>query len=288
MKKVLSVLLALFLVTACSSANMYSHVSDENEVIFSGPNTSYTKADLYQSLKNNSVSAVTNDIFDRLAQTYPIDMEDLQKQADDFIDLYVSLGYESYLISYYGSLEAYREAYLANLVMGEMAKIYVDENYEKLKSEDLPVKMQVASFSTLEDAQACLHDAENGSTFDMAAVNNNCLSAPEESIYLDSDDTLAYEVKEYLNSTDSTGLSTIITNTASSTDADGNAVENNTYYLLNIISRNADDFKDEYVETAALAQTAETLYDYFLTTHKIQFFDQDLYKQMSEEYEVLK
>jgi hypothetical protein len=122
----------------------------------------------------------------------------------------------------------------------------------------------------------------------MAAANNNSINTPSTSVYSDSDQTLVYEVKDYLNTTDKNGLSTIIVNTSTSTDADGNTVESNTYYVLNIESRNPEDFKDEYIELKAAETETDTVRNHFMSTHEIKFYDQDLYELMSSTYEVLK
>ena len=64
--------------------------------------------------------------------------------------------------------------------------------------------------------------------------------------------------------------------------------ENNTYYVLNVESRNVEDFKDDFIELMATNTTTETIQNYFFTKHKVEFFDQDLYEIMSKVNEVFK
>ncbi|MBQ1482659.1 MAG: membrane lipoprotein lipid attachment site-containing protein [Erysipelotrichaceae bacterium] len=289
MKKIIVILFALLLLAGCSNANHYSSLSDGDEVIFSGPNMTYTKNDLYKSLKVSSEDAIASDIIDKIALKLDgIDMESINKQADELIETYQSLGYESYIISSYGSLDAYRKSYVSTLLLSELSKAYVNEKFDELSAEKKPVKMQLASFANEDDAKKCIEDVNNGSTFDMAAVNNNAANAPQSSVYTDDDTSLVYEVKDYLNSTDTTGVSTIIVSTSSTQDADGNINENNTYYVLNVESRNVADFKDEFVDLLATTVSSDDVRNYFLSSHEIEFFDQDLYKIMTEAFEVLK
>ena len=288
MKKLLTVILITLFLSACSSKNIYSYLSNGDDVIFNGPKTSYTYNDLYKSLKVSSADTIENLILLNIADGYEIDREDLERQAQETIDLYVSLGYEEYLISYYGSLDAYKELYVSNLILNELAKNYVRENYDSLKEEDLPVKMQMASFSTLEEAEKCIEDFNSGSTFDMAAINNNCLNTPQSTVYTDSDSSLVYDIKDYLNSTDTVGISPVITTVTPSTSDEGETVETYTYYVLNVESRNADEFKEDYIALAASNASMETINEYFFSTHELKFFDQDIYQIMSEKYEVLK
>ncbi len=290
MKKITILLFVLLLLAGCASSDHNSHPSDADKVLFTGPNNvSYTKDDLYRSLKLANVDTIASDILDHIALKLDgIDMEAINKEADEIIETYQSIGYESYIISYYGSIDAYRKSYISSMLLSELSKAYVNEDFDHLVEEKKPIKMQVAAFDTIEDAQQCIDDTNNGSTFDMAAVNNNAQAAPQSSIYTDDDTTLVYEVKEYVNSTDQTGLSTIITSVVSSQDASGNVNETNTYYVLNIESRDVNEFKDEFIEHQASATDAETVKEHYLTNHSIEFFDQDLYEIMSAKYEALK
>ena len=290
MKKVLSIVLVLLTLCACANKDNQSKISNGSDVIFSGPNgVSYTKQDIYDAMKTIDADLIVNDILKHIAmKNENIDLDDINSQVDELIDMYTSMGYEEYIISQYGSMEVFREYYVSQLLVNELSKVYVLENYDKLLSEDSPVKMQMAIFNELADAEKCIEDVNNGSTFDMAAVNNNSTNTPQSSVYSDSDQTLVYDVKEYLNSTDTIGLSSIITYTTSAVGTDGTSSETSTYYVLNIESRNADDFKDEYVELMAANQELSTVKNYFLDNHDISFYDQDIYKLMSSEYEVLK
>ncbi len=289
MKKIIITLFALLLLAGCSNANHYSTLSDGDDVIFTGPNTNYTKNDLYKSLKVSGEEAIATSIIDQIALKLDgIDMESINAQADELIETYQSLGYESYIISSYGSLDAYRKSYISTLLLSELSKEYVNQKFDELSAEKKPVKMQLASFANEEDAKKCIEDVNNGSTFDMAAVNNNADNAPQSAVYTDDDSSLAYEVKDYLNSTDTTGLSTIIINTASTQDANGNISEKNTYYVLNVESRNVEEFRDEFVDLLAATVSSDDVRNYFLTSHEIEFFDQDLYEIMTAAYEVLK
>ncbi len=289
MKKIIVLLFVLLLMTGCSADSHLSKVSEGETVLFKGPNKTFTKQDLYKQLKVTDSGAITTDIMNKIAlASADIDMDKINADADELINTYKEMGYEDYIIASYGSMEAYKDSYISTLLFSELSKLYVKDNYDTIIGEDKPVKMAIASFDSEEEALKCIEDVNNGSTFDMAAANNNSINTPSTSVYSDSDQSLVYEVKEYLNSTDKTGLSTVIVNIATSTDADGNQTEKKTYYVLNIESRNADEFKDEYIELKAAETEAETVRNHFMSSHEIKFYDQDLYELMSSTYEVLK
>ncbi|MBR3265433.1 MAG: hypothetical protein IKI61_05690 [Erysipelotrichaceae bacterium] len=289
MKKIIVLFFVLLLMAGCSADSHLSKVSEGETVLFKGPNKTFTKQDLYKQLKVTDSGAITTDIMNKIAlASADIDMDKINADADELINTYKEMGYEDYIIASYGSMEAYKDSYISTLLFSELSKLYVKDNYDTIIGDDKPVKMAIASFDSEEEALKCIEDVNNGSTFDMAAANNNSINTPSTSVYSDSDQSLVYEVKEYLNSTDKTGLSTVIVNIATSTDADGNQTEKKTYYVLNIESRNADEFKDEYIELKAAETEAETVRNHFMSSHEIKFYDQDLYELMSSTYEVLK
>lgn len=287
MKKIF-IILSLMLLCACSAGKTGSSISNGNDVLFTGPNVSYTKQNLYDSLKVSSSDALVNDIVNNIAKKENVDFDTIEKEAQEMIDEYIANGYDSYIIAYYGSTDAYKKSYIDNKVLEELSKNYVKENYEKTLANDMPIKMQMASFIELSDAEKFLEDLNNGSTFDMAALNNNTQSEPISSVYTDTDTTLPLEVKEYLNSNSDLGVSPIITITTTTTDSQGQSTETNTYYVVNVESRNDADFRDEYIALAANNVTVDTLYDHLFTKYKIEFFDQDIYNLVTSNYEVLK
>ena len=278
MKKVITLLFALLLLVGCSSKG-YSKLSDGSEVIFTGPNNeSFTKNDLYESLKISSVDAVENDILDKIAESEELDLTDVETEADGLVEMYQQLGYETYIIQYYGSIEAFRKYYISSGILTLLTNRYVEENYEIFKASDKPVKMKMASFETEEIANKVIEEVNNGSTFEMACANNGYTSEVSETIYLDSDSDLDYNVKDYLNSTDTTGLSTVI-----ESDSDD---DTHVYYVLDITDRDVDNFKDEYITEKVADCDSDDVKNYMFNKHDIEFYDQDIYELMKSEYEV--
>lgn len=288
MKKIFILLISLLLLASCSNSNSYSYLSDGDEVIFSGNDKNYTKSDLYKTLKLSGDSILETDIINKISETYDIDVEQIEKDAEDYLNSYLEIGYESLIISYYGSLQAFKQEFISSQILNKLAEIYVEENFDELVNEDNPTKMQVVFFSELEDAEKFVEDVNNGSSFNEAAVNAGYETAPLENVYSDTDSSLVLEVKDYLNSTDNVGLSTIISSKTSSKDENNEDIETLTYYVLNIISRDVQDFKEDYISQKAVQESAQDVKDYFVKKHNIKFYDQDLYEIMSEKYEVLK
>lgn len=286
MKKLICLLLVLLALTGCSSKG-YSRVSDGDSVIYKGPNTTYTKNDLYKQLKLSSQTEIREDILNKISESLNVDINDINAQADDMIDMYKEMGYENVIISYYGSLEAYRQEYISSLILNKITELYIETRYDEFVANDKPIKMQIVSFYTQEEAQKFVDDVNNGIEFETAAKNNDYLYDCPVQIYYDTYEYIPLEVKKYCNMTSSTGLSTIIECTSASTDADGNLVENKTYYVLNIVNRNVEDFKQEYIESKVGDISEDDVIEYYFSNHEIKFYDQDIYEIMKSAYEVL-
>lgn len=286
MKKLMTVLSVLLLLAACSQKG-YSKLSDGSEIIFTGPdNANFTKNDLYDSLKIVSVDAVEEDLINRIANLEGFDLSNLEAEADGLADMYIEMGYESYLIQYYGSVDAFKDNYVYSGILVMLANTYVTDNYDKFKEEDKPVKMKMAHFDTKEAAGKVIEDVNNGSTFEMACANNGYEDEVSEAVYIDSDSALDYYVKEYLNNTDEIGLSTVIESSSVSGTSTSGVETKYTYYVLDVSARDVDSFKDEYIAVKVEKCDENEIKKYMFTKHDIQFFDQDIYELMKAEYEV--
>jgi len=285
MKKLLLVAFTLLLLVGCTEKG-YSELSDGSEVLFKGPDGNYTKNDLYRSLKLNSEEAIENDLLKRIATNLDIDLTAIETEAEEMLELYKQMGYESAIISYYGGDEGFKQMYASEGILSELCKVYINDNFDELVAEDKPVQMQMVYFTEEETANAMIEEINAGATFDSAAINQGYTSSAEPVVYLDSSD-LPVEVKSYLNDTNSLGLSSIITVNNTSTDADGNPITVSTYYLLNVNSKDVNDFKDDYISEKLVSIDQSVVKTYMFENHDIEFFDQDIYEMMKAQYEVL-
>lgn len=279
MKKLLALLIALLVLTGCGKG--YSKINNGDDVIFTDGKTPYTKQDLYKVLKVSSESAIETDILNKIADNLEIDRNKIEETVDETLEMYASIGYDQ------ETLNSYRDYLISDGILIELGKIYVSDHFDELVEKDVPVLMQMAYFSDEETANKFIEQVKNGSTFESAAAENGYGNNCSTAVYTDTDN-LPIDVKDYLNKTDTTGLSPIITYTVSSTDADGNINDTNTYYVLNVSSKNVEDYKDDYIEKRASETSEDMIKEYFFETHEIKFYDQDIYEMMKAKYEVLK
>lgn len=287
MKKIIALLLVVLVLAGCAGNGQVSKLSNGSEVIFKGDGVTYTNDDLYKSLKVSSAELIEENILNTIAKSYNVDTEEMIKEADETMNQFIELGYDQMIISYYGSLDAYRSMLISSQIYGALSAEMVKENLVENLNEDKPIKLQLAVYETKEEAEELVSKVNAGSTFDMAVTELGNNNNPQAFIYVDKNENVPLEVKEYLNTTDKTGLSTIITVQASKTE-NGETVMGVEYYVANVISRNSDEFLDEYVTEAASYIEDDEVKEYFFNKCDIKFYDQDLYELMSKENEAFK
>ncbi len=280
MKKIIILIIfALLCLSGCGTKG-YSKISNGDDIIFTGPDKNFTREDLYKTLKLASESSIENDIINKIANSMDLDQEAIDKEVETEISFYVSMGYSE------SDLEPYKGQLRTSIVFEKLEESYVDDNFDDFIKKDKPVKMQIASFDNNDTAENFRTLVNAGSDFETAATNSGYTGDCTASVYLDSDTTLPLEVKSNLNSTSSTGLSSTIVVSNKSTDSEGNETTTDTYYVLNIISRNAEDFKDEYKTAKINAVGEDGIKEYLFSKHNIKFYDQDIYEMMKATYEV--
>lgn len=285
MKKILLAMLALLCLCACTSKPEYSKLSDGEDVIYEANGKAFTKNDLYKILKVSSKDAIETDILNKIAEDRGVDVALIKQEADEYVQMYIEYGYESYIISYYGSLEAFKSEYINGEVLYKLSYDYCLDKYDESVAADRPVLMQYAYFDDEETANKVIEDINGGADFEAACEGNGYTYDIPMNVYVDSDSTLPVEIKQYLNSTATTGISTIIPTTVSTQDADGNFNEKSRYYILNIESKNPDEFKEDYIALKQEGVDPDILTANLFSQYDIEYFDQDIYDMMNEEGE---
>ena len=290
MKKVLLVLVCLLALTACGSDH-YSSVSDGSEVIYkTSDGKLFTKENLYESMKNNDVTDLLKiDLIKKLANYEGIDMDEIVNSVEEQTNGMVDAGYETFITSYYGTVENYKKSYIANEALNRLIKAEVEANFETYKEDYNPYKAEIVKFDTKEAAQAVI-DAVNNSenTFEYACTNNGYTDEVSEKLYSDKDNDLPAEVKEYVLNAKENGLSGVIEVTTAINDSEGNSSLNNTYYLVNLTSKNVEDFHDEFVSKVVEDIDKDTVINKLLEKYNLEVHDQRIYELLKAQYEAVK
>ena len=213
-----------------------------------------------------------------------MDLTAATESAESTMELYKQLyGIDNF--DDFGGEEYFKKQLIADEILHEKAKEIVSSDIDNNALVDVPIKAKVAYFDDLEVAQSVVDAVNEGSTFEMAATEAGFMYQIIEDIYLDSNETLPLEVKEYINSTSNNGLSTIIMTQTSTVDADGKEVMTPRYYLLDITSRDYKEFLDDYLSLKAENIDEKEVIKYVIKDHDVKFYDEDTYNKLKTNYE---
>lgn len=290
MKKLLLILSCLFMLSACGSAH-YTTVSDGEAIIFTkNDGSNYTKQDLYETMKSNDITDILSiRIINKLATLEGVDMDTITSEVEESTNSMVEAGYESFITSYYGSVENYNNSSISNRALTELAEKQVENNFDSYVDEYSPYKAEIVYFDDKDTAQAVIDAVNNEeNTFEYACTENGYEGEVSETLYTDSDSDLPAEVKDYVLNTEAPSLSDIIEVSTTMTDSDGNSTVTPRYYIVNLISKNVEDFKDEFISTVSSDIDTDETINSLLEKYGLQTHDQRIYEILKAEYEATK
>lgn len=284
MKKLLFILLAALLLTGCGENT--TNISNNDTVLFESTKTKFTASDLYNAMKKqDTASPIILNAMEKIAEYEEIDTTEIDKTVEDSVKEAKEQGYESYIEYYYGSMDYYVTQERFNGILSELAKKNVNEKFDEIVSDSLPYKAEVAYFDSEESAKAALDESKNGSkTFAEAASDNGYQQTVEAKVYTDVSD-LPVEVKETILSKQDTGLTDIIKSSTIATDNEGNSTITPRYYIVNLITKDINSFKDEFVDYyVANELDSQAMISEYLNKYNLEVHDQDVYEKLKENY----
>ena len=286
MKKILIVTLLAFLLVGCSNSKS-TNVSNANEVIWKSNKASYTAGDLYKGLKSQDYTSIlVNKIVNKIGELEGLDMDSFNTDADANVQEVLDQGGEDYIIYYYSSVDNYRDALINSYIMDELLRVKANEVYDESKTEYLPYQAEIAYFDTLEAAQAVV-DSVNGGlhTFPYSSIENGYTKEIAPTVFSDVSEEIPLEVKDYVLNNGKIGLSDPIETKTVTTDANGETVETYKYYVINLISTNADEFKEDFINyLVANTISSKDVVTEYMNKHNVKFYDQETYELFKKNY----
>ncbi len=284
MRKLLVVLLALLVLTGCSSN--VTQVSDPDEEIISGAAT-YTKQELFEAMKVSDYSSIIlADIAERIARFEGMDLDELEEELEEtLVAMEESYGdYYTTIMSYYGGEDYYRLSYTYSYALDYLTELYVEYNYEDFVAEYEPVLVLLQSFDDETEAQTMIDNINSGMTFAEASEEAGFTSTPEETVYTTASD-IDEQLMEWFAECEVGLVDTPVVITSESTDDDGETTTSYRYYVIEVISVDADEFFDEFYSSISSDIDTVDIFNYYFAKYTIEVYDQDVYDLLSETYE---
>lgn len=287
MKRIVLIALLALLLVGCGKHE--AKITGGDEVIWKSKKVTYTKEQLNEDLKiKDYTSVILTEILDEVALKENINIEEIKTEIEKQVQELYDQGYESYILSYYGSKESYIEQSVSSKIIEKLMENEANENYDKYKEEQKAYKAEVAYFDTKDAAQKVIDSVNNDSnTFAYAASENGYTGTIEETVYVEESD-LPVEVKEAIAKVEK-GLTSIVETSTTATSAEGESTVTPRYYVVNVISKNSDDFKEDFVTyLKSNVLTTEQIINKCVEKYNITVHDQNTYKLLKDTYEAFK
>lgn len=288
MKKILLSISLLLMLVACSKSETVA-IKDANEVIYSSDKVSYTKQDLFDDMRKNDYSAkIVSSILNKTAVADGIDLSSTEEELTEGYNYYVEMLGQDTVNYYFGTLENYINSYKTTEIISEYFKKEVLDGYDTFVNEYKPYKAEIIYFDDEASADATIEAFKSGeNTFAFAASENGYGSEVSAKIYTDKSD-LPVDVKAVALEATSPLTTKVITSTVQ-TDSNGTSVSKERYYIVNIISVDTEEIKDEFIEhLVSTYLDSQAVVAKVLNDHNVKFYDQTTYDIMKEAYPGIK
>ena len=284
MKKLLLCISLSIMLLACSS-NSSIKINNADEVIYSSDKVSYTKQNLFDDMRKNDYSAkVASSILNQTAIADGIDLTTPEEELAEGYDYYVEMLGQETVNYYFGSKENYIKSYKTTEIISKYFEKEILDDYDTFVNEYKPYKAEIIYFDDESSADATIELYNNGeNTFAYAASESGYASEVSATIYTDKSD-LPVDVKSVALNASGPLTTKVITSTVQ-TDANGVSVTKDRYYVVNIISVDSEEIKDEFIThlVSNYLDSAATVAK-VLNDHNVKFYDQTTYDLMKAAY----
>ena len=284
MKKLLLCISLSIMLLACSS-NSSIKINNADEVIYSSDKVSYTKQNLFDDMRKNDYSAkVASSILNQTAIADGIDLTTTEEELAEGYDYYVEMLGQETVNSYFGSKENYIKSYKTTEIISKYFEKEILDDYDTFVNEYKPYKAEIIYFDDESSADATIELYNNGeNTFAYAASESGYASEVSATIYTDKSD-LPVDVKSVALNASGPLTTKVITSTVQ-TEANGVSVTKDRYYVVNIISVDSEEIKDEFIThlVSNYLDSAATVAK-VLNDHNVKFYDQTTYDLMKAAY----
>ena len=284
MKKLLLCISLSIMLLACSS-NSSIKINNADEVIYSSDKVSYTKQNLFDDMRKNDYSAkVASSILNQTAIADGIDLTTTEEELAEGYDYYVEMLGQETVNYYFGSKENYIKSYKTTEIISKYFEKEILDDYDTFVNEYKPYKAEIIYFDDESSADATIELYNNGeNTFAYAASESGYASEVSATIYTDKSD-LPVDVKSVALNASGPLTTKVITSTVQ-TDANGVSVTKDRYYVVNIISVDSEEIKDDFIShlVSNYLDSAATVAK-VLNDHNVKFYDQTTYDLMKAAY----
>jgi foldase protein PrsA len=256
-----------------------SEIQDQNETLFTIGDTTYTKGDEYELIKNSEgtdllISLALTKIYDtEIGRTDEI-QEEAQEQYDELVE--ANEGFEDQLIAagYEDGQQYIDNILIPSIQSQKLTEKYFELNETAIKEEYKPSIAEIIQCDDEETAQKALDAIKDGTSVEDAAEEY-------------ASETASFTGSEQVVTTLNTTLPTRLINSLFDATEDGVIDEvfvnddETSYYVAVLVSNDYSENISEYVTSlSSNSDLAKEVVIYYLTEYSFEVHDQYLFDQL--------
>ncbi len=278
MKRIVSILLVLFIATGCAKNTTYTMSTEKTTIISENGKEVLSNQDLLNRLLNQStLSFLMKKIDAKLFELEKLTYD--QTIVDSQVEQYKTIlgeNFETQLANFgYENVDAFKEELAISLKQEAIKIAYIKTDLENILNQYKPTKVQYLAYGSKEEADAALVEIKAGKSFEDVALEKTPLNNAQ--VILVNDKTnLDTALKEYINNNRTIGTSEVLQLLTASGSTN--------YYIVNIIETDANAFLDEALKDIAQTIDLANVYKYYFEKYDFKVYEQNLYEQINTAY----
>lgn len=286
----LCVTACLFTLGGCKDAT--AQVSDPSKALITVGDKKITRSDIFNMMKKSDTSASTAlslvkekiyekeniTLTDEMKQEATSNVNDMQKSLeysdDKFLEYLKNMGFSS-------KEEYIEQVSYPTLKEQALVKKYVEDKQQSVLSTYTPIKAQIMTIGSEDNAKKALKAIQDGEDFIKVAeqYENSNRDGGKETIYY-SESSIPSDIFSKMVDAKKGIMDSVMEDST-----------NKVYYVVNIVSTDTKDYKQEALDKIASDASSSsssintTIWSYYLKEHQFTIYDIDVYNGIQSSYE---
>lgn len=273
MKKLITVLVLLLVVTGCTSNPASTSISDADTAIVTVNDKTVNKGQLYQMMKAQGIESTIVDLAKVTLVESLIEIdESIEARAQELLESnkeYLGDAFDQIIELNFGSVEEFVELQLIPAARQEaLARIYFDENFDSIVAENKPREVMILSVDTTTDGNAIIKGLEAGEDVTGLLEEYGSENASSEPVIIASTSTVPAAMLTFIQEAEIDDISN-----EPIPDTSGDV-----YYVVKVLETDAEVLKEDYFSIYITnTSNMNAMYKYYFKKYNFNVYDQKLY-----------
>ena len=283
MKKLILILISLLMFTGCVSEGK-TDINNKDEVIYTIGDDKLVREDIYNlMLSQVGYAAVLDNALKFIYEKEVVlDENDNKKIEEEFNEMkanYNTMWEDILLQSGFADEQAFKDTIIERKKEEKLNSKFVTEKFDHYTSLYNPKYIQYMTFTDIETAEKALADIKAGVDFKEVATTHSASGNNEEHVYTNVT-SLPFDIKTFIDVATSPITSEIIANVEPATPETSTSPateEKTTYYIVNVIDTDNNNFKDEFISAVGeIQETTDEMLKHYYDLYNFKVYNEEI------------